>query len=204
MDPHFVSFFKEPTTTLDPTTTFIIVGAGALAVVILAIVIKKYSPKGAETTEAITLALTLYDVVLDILFILSLASKASNDNSYGGVFVSMIVFTLLPVVVNIVLTIAVAKSLFFEKPFMTWYKENQTPFVVFVVLAGTNIDVLAVLSSRILGLGFFSAPWSKATTSRLSVYGLAGVLLEDVAQLIMQASSCVLWVRACVYVSIHS
>ena len=66
--------------------------------------------------------------------------------------------------------VVVMGGLFTDKKFLAWFKDNSTPFGVFVVLgarrstrptrshgvmlAGTNVDVLNVLCSRILNLKF--------------------------------------------------
>lgn len=161
-----------------------LVSLGALLVVIGAIVIRKYSPKQAQTAEAITLALVLYDIVVDLLFILSLGREASSDSSFHGLFVSMIVFTLGPVFVNIVMIIYVLYQLKLRpehevKVFYEWRQQNNSVFAFFILLGGTNIDALNVLSSRLLGLGMFSAPWGDNTKRTLNVLGLVGLVLEE-------------------------
>jgi hypothetical protein len=65
------------------------------------------------------------------------------------------------------------------KVFYEWRQQNNSVFAFFILLGGTNIDALNVLSSRLLGLGMFSAPWGDNTKRTLNVLGLVGLVLEE-------------------------
>jgi len=56
-----------------------------------------------------------------------------------------------------------------------------------IILVGcTNVEVLSILGSKIMGWRFFSLEYTRATRLRLRALGLLGNLFEDLPQLIIQ------------------
>jgi hypothetical protein len=67
-----------------------------------------------------------------------------------------------------------------------FFYEHQAIGALVFLIATTNCSLFNVISSRLLGLGAFSAPVSAMTESRLSARGMVSNLLEDLPQLVIQ------------------
>lgn len=136
----------------------------------------------ARNIIVLTVALTIYDFVTDVLFVFS--QRSENQ----ALFISAMIFLAMPVIFNLVflarlLTTAIQSDLGLQ----TWVKGNYATSAATVVLALTNIESFALLHSNLFYKESFNAPFSEKVLHQLMIGGLVGNILEDIPQLVIQS-----------------
>lgn len=170
----------------DYTVVAAVVISGVAIVGIFGIACWKFTTDPDRTLVSVKdVPLALFDIVADALFL----HELGQDESLQPLFVAMLVFTVLPIVVNTILLISVSLDLSRDSNFLEYFQEHKPVFVVVFILSLTNVELLTVLDSRLFNLGALTGRFGSKTRHTLNNYGLLGVLLEDVPQLIIQLVS---------------
>lgn len=144
-------------------------------------ILNKYYP-AAKNQVVLSLALTLYDFTTDCLF----AYSIRNDPS--GLFMASLVFLALPVLFNLfILGTIFLTSVMYEPEMEKWLQENYTSAAAVAILSSTNIEMFALLQSRLFNKEYFNAPFSPKAIKILLVAGFIGSFLEDIPQLVIQS-----------------
>ena len=168
---------------------------GALLLYLLAYGHARYTGNHAASNGiVIKVVLAIFDFMTDIVFV----QAAWSD---GGVTIPSLVavlatvFIVAPFVVNVVLStrflvkqIAQAAT---ERPHeYAWFHDgsHQTAIVFAWVVSFMNVDIFALLDSRVFGWSWCQAPWVDRDGAErwLRVALLCGVFLEDIPQLVLQ------------------
>ncbi|CAG8527285.1 6538_t:CDS:10 [Funneliformis mosseae] len=73
--------------------------------------------------------------------------------------------------------------------FKVWFNKNNIFVNVFTILAGTDLDILTLLDSKVKFGGFveFNANFSKKTVQRIVKYSCINIILENIPQLVIQS-----------------
>jgi hypothetical protein len=125
----------------------LLVALAALA----AMLVRQRSPPGAAVVEVATLALTLYSLLVDWLFIAELAARAETP-----LVACMLLFTLLPMALTacgIVLCIRRRQQLSLD--LAEWWRVNKPPASVVLLLGAIGLDLRLPVSVQ---LTYFLAP----------------------------------------------
>ena len=79
-----------------------------------------------------------------------------------------------------------------NEEFFKWIKDNATLAGTFMLLAGTNAEILEVLSSNFANIKALNAPYSEKARKRLNQLGYVN-LARDLAKIIIQVSSKIIY-----------
>ncbi|CAG8457669.1 3629_t:CDS:10 [Funneliformis mosseae] len=140
----------------------------------------------AKNTAIFQFGLAVSDIVLDWLFIFT---KSKNVK----LFIPSLVILLVSFFVSLILAFRIiSKELRNDNEqatkFRKWLNENSKIVNVFNILAGTDLEILNVLDSKIIifGIDKFNAGYSDETVYRIAYYSCVNIILEDIPQLVIQ------------------
>src|SRR5437660_167787 len=77
--------------------------------------------------------------------------------------------------------------------FHDYFIKNTTIVSICSVMAGADIKILQILSSKIAGLSIFSAKFSEDAENYIFWCALVGFLIEDIPQFGIQVTNLYLW-----------
>lgn len=104
-------------------------------------------------------------------------------------FIISIIFCVVPTTINIILGISIVlQEITKNKNFYKWFKNNTSIVALFTILAGTDIEILNILTSQVAGIMIFNAPISVKAESYIFWGSFLGLFIEDIPQLIIQVS----------------
>jgi|SRR6266542_1480031 len=90
---------------------------------------------------------------------------------------------------NLILSfIIVTKEIKNNSEFYKWFKNNSKITIISATLAITDIRALNIISSNFGGFKFFNAKFSKEAYKMILYGSLISLIIEDLAQLIIQVS----------------
>ena len=148
-----------------------------------------HSPRARHVVIFTTL-MSLFDVVTDYLFALSLveAQRRSLSDKIPTLLTVSIGSILVAFIVNSLFTAFVLLRERRRPVFRKWLRENTAAVAAASVISATNASVLSVLSSGLFDVNATRAPFSGGTLDIISLGGIAAVLLEDLPQLVVSIS----------------
>jgi len=136
----------------------------------------------ARNIAILTVALTIYDFVTDVLF------AFSEKTDSPTLFATYLTFTIVPMVFNFVLLARIfVSSIQDDHSMRGWLKNNHATTAATAVLALTNIESFSLLQSNLFHNDGFNAPFNEKVKHHLMIGGLMGNILEDIPQLIIQS-----------------
>jgi len=142
------------------------------------LILRKFYPL-ANNLIIFVLFFTIYDFVVDVLFVLS---------QFGSIlFYPAITFLCVPIFFNLCIIVYVFKrALSHDINMEKWVTSHFTISGAVSLLAANNLDLFLLLNSHVLYNENFKAPLRIEEVNFLSYIGLVGHLLQDAPQLVIQ------------------
>ncbi|CAG8451488.1 3773_t:CDS:2 [Racocetra fulgida] len=73
-----------------------------------------------------------------------------------------------------------------ESEYIEWFAKHGRVAVTIAILSGTNIDVMLMLKSRLMGLNMFNAPFNDRSLEIIFWGACADIFLSDIPQFVIQ------------------
>ncbi|CAG8527326.1 6540_t:CDS:2 [Funneliformis mosseae] len=171
-----------------------LIGAlAALSLLVILFLVAKSQRKDARNTAIFQFAIAINDIIFDWVFIFT---KAKNVD----LFIPSLVILLVSFFVSLILAFRIIDKELRNngeqaEKFRAWLNENSKIVNIFTILAGTDIEILTVLDSKIMMFGFdkFNVGFSKETEHRIARYSFINIILEDIPQLVIQRTITILY-----------
>ena len=136
----------------------------------------------ARNTVVLIVALTIYSIITDVLFLFSESSVSSS------LFFPYLAFTIVPILINGVLLARIfVTTVRDDHAMQDWLKSNPATSAAVAALALQKITSFSLLSSNLFYKEAFNAPFNEKLNRQLLIGGLLGNLLEDIPQLVLQS-----------------
>ncbi|KAG9299465.1 hypothetical protein G9A89_009418 [Geosiphon pyriformis] len=136
--------------------------------------------------------LAIVDLVFDTLFIIE------NSRDVPWLYAPSIIFFSFPIAFNSIMAYFIMAQQTKDEEFNQWFRKWNKVASAFTILAGSNIEVLKILSSQLFGFDMFSAPFTAKTEVWIFWGSTVNILIEDIPQLLIQ----ILYLRSTVSYSI--
>ncbi|RIB21543.1 hypothetical protein C2G38_2034299 [Gigaspora rosea] len=136
--------------------------------------------KKGHNVAILQLGLILFDLTIDILFLVN------NGRDVEFLYIPSVVFLVVPLCINTTLAFMIITKENTRPEFFSWFVQNGKIAAIFTVLAGADIEALAVLRSNLAGFGFFQAPFSDEALSKIFWGACLNIFMEDIPQVIIQ------------------
>ncbi|CAG8603618.1 7660_t:CDS:2 [Gigaspora margarita] len=136
--------------------------------------------KKGHNIAILQLGLILFDLTIDILFLVN------NGRDVEFLYIPSVVFLVVPLCINTTLAFMIITKENTRPEFFSWFVQNGKIAAIFTVLAGADIEALAVLRSNLAGFGFFQAPFSEEALSKIFWGACLNIFMEDIPQVIIQ------------------
>ncbi|KAK9762644.1 hypothetical protein K7432_011437 [Basidiobolus ranarum] len=180
IDPKF-GLVREESLFKDNWGSLVAVVVAVVAVIVGFIVCHRKFPN-SDNSIIFILALSLFDFVADLLFVIS------NSFDIPKLAAPSILFLTLPFSFNLVAsTYIIVKEVSNNPLFHEWFARHTLVTSLVSVLAATNPVLLNILRSRFMGFNSLCAPFSKRVTRMILFCTAIGVVIEDIPQLIIQS-----------------
>jgi len=163
--------------------TAVVVGLLLLATLAVYLILRWKRPSD-HNTAIFTVVLGTFDSITDMLFATSLYSKSQTNSSYFPAYGAAVAFVVIPLAVNLVLSMYfIRHAVTYDRPyFMKYYV-----FAAFVAaLSCTQVEILLLISSKILGLPVFSLNMPPEEARRVIMSGSFTILLANIPQMALQ------------------
>ncbi|CAG8517855.1 8152_t:CDS:2 [Funneliformis mosseae] len=98
----------------------------------------------AKNTVIFQLGIIIFDVIMDITFIIT---KAKNIEA---LYIPSILFTIGPFIISVIIAFVIIKKEEKMREFFEWSRENKKVVDVFTVLAGSEVELLTILESKVI------------------------------------------------------
>eukprot|EP00160_Parvularia_atlantis_P017510 Unigene6046_Nuclearia_a/m.18530 Unigene6046_Nuclearia_a/g.18530 ORF Unigene6046_Nuclearia_a/g.18530 Unigene6046_Nuclearia_a/m.18530 type:complete len:261 (-) Unigene6046_Nuclearia_a:121-903(-) len=139
---------------------------------------------GAHNVRFIAAALSLFDLGIDTVFVITLAGVP--DVERWVLYCAIAVFAL-PVAINLaVLAWALYSEVLTSEAFSQWLQKHATVGAAVTLLACKSAESLFLLDSSILNLAALQAPLSPAIKQRVRTLAFASTFFEALPQLALQ------------------
>ena len=163
---------------------FVIEGC-ALFLIIAIYLFCRQGDRTAKNTRVITFGLSLFDMIVDILFLVTLSTNPDPRLS-GPLFIAATVFFVLPIALNYVWILPlIAKEVAQSHELEVWLNNHVSIAATFVFLSGKNPQSLLLLDSKIWKQRWLSANFSNEFIRKINQLGLIPSLLESIPQIII-------------------
>ncbi|CAG8538250.1 13914_t:CDS:2, partial [Racocetra persica] len=136
--------------------------------------------KKGQNIAILQLGLILFDVTIDILFLVN------NGRDVEFLYIPSIIFLVVPICINTSLAFVIITKENTRPEFFSWFIRNGKVASIFTVLAGADIEALAILRSNLAGFTFFQAPFSEDALSSIFWAACLNIFTEDIPQVIVQ------------------
>ncbi|CAG8595602.1 9829_t:CDS:2, partial [Paraglomus occultum] len=170
----------EPNIWNEYKRNIIIAAAAMLLIGLFYLLARRLNPE-ANNAAIFTLVLAMYDVVIDVVFIVR------NGQDVRSLYIPSILVFVFAILFNttIAVYIMITENMRSYK-FHVWTQSCAKSAAVFTVLAASNIEVLTVTYSGLVKSEYFSAPFSEQSIKIIFWASTASFFLEDVMQFIIQ------------------
>ncbi|CAG8617731.1 14909_t:CDS:2, partial [Cetraspora pellucida] len=136
--------------------------------------------KKGHNIAILQLGLILFDVTIDILFLVN------NGKDVEILYIPSIIFLVVPICINTSLAFVIITKENTRPEFFSWFVAHGKIASIFTLLAGADIEALAVLKSSLAGFTFFQAPFSDDAQSSIFWGACLNIFTEDIPQVIVQ------------------
>ena len=160
----------------------LIVAALVFLVVYLKFINTNKDHKAANYAALFVATLIAFDFLSDVNFVLQVFAEYGMNITVQLCLASLGVTFLA----NFCIVIYILSGCFKDAEFSEWAQESYKALGAVVVLSCTGTAALGILSSQVYKLKALSAPFPNDFKQKIVYMGLAGTLLEDFPQLILQ------------------
>ncbi|GET01021.1 hypothetical protein GLOIN_2v1619398 [Rhizophagus clarus] len=168
-------------TKLNPILLITIGGILVFLIIFYFIARCKY-PKGRNTVIFV-IALMILDFCLDVAFVVN------NVWDVPFLFLPSLLTILVPAGFNVFSAFVVMIQQTFSKNngelFKKWLHRHTTMAGAFTILSMLHIEILKLLTSNLLHLDLFNAPFNNTARKLLFTVGLINVFIEDIPQFVI-------------------
>ncbi|RGB43747.1 hypothetical protein C1646_679914 [Rhizophagus diaphanus] len=165
---------------LDPI--IIIAAGGIIALIIIFYIIARCKcPKG-RSTVIFVIALILLDFCLDIAFLITSVGEVPY------LYIPILLTILIPAAFNMLFAFIIMIQQTLSKKneeFKGWLHRHNTMAATCTLLSILHVDFIKVLSSNLLYLDCFNAPFNTFARKWLFAAGLFNVIIKDIPQFII-------------------
>ncbi|CAG8536162.1 5412_t:CDS:2 [Diversispora eburnea] len=153
-----------------------------LAIIFLIIIffIAQRREKKANNTAILQLGLIIFDLALDILFVVF------NGKIVEELYIPSIVFLVVPITLNTIWAFYIIKAENASPEFLGWFNQNIKTASIFTILSGADIEALSILYSNFAGFAHFQAPFSHKGKVRIFRASFLAVFTENIPQVVIQ------------------
>ncbi|CAG8796883.1 32771_t:CDS:2, partial [Gigaspora margarita] len=137
--------------------------------------------KKGQNITILQLSLILFDLIADILFLV--------NNGKDVEFLYIPRYDKISATIqheSSLNTFMIIKKENTRPEFFSWFVQNVKVASIFTILAGSDIEVLAILKSNLAGFAFFQAPFSDEAESKIFWGACLNIFTEDIPQLFIQ------------------
>ncbi|CAG8457748.1 3633_t:CDS:10 [Funneliformis mosseae] len=134
----------------------------------------------AKNMGIFKVAIFIFDIVMGIFFI---TTKAKDVDK---LYIPSLVFFIGPFIISVIIAFIIIKKEEENKKFLEWSKDNNKVVEIFTILAGTDVEALTELESKIWNFDFFKAEFSKIALRRMFWGSCFNIFFEDIPQLVIQ------------------
>ncbi|CAG8620657.1 8348_t:CDS:2 [Dentiscutata erythropus] len=136
--------------------------------------------KKGHNIAILQLGLILFDLIIDVLFLVN------NGKDVEFLYIPSVIFLVAPICINTALAFSIITKENTQPEFFSWFVRHGKVASIFTVLAGADIEALAILKSNLAGFSFFQAPFSDEAQSRIFWGACLNIFTEDIPQVIIQ------------------
>ncbi|CAB5352841.1 hypothetical protein RhiirA5_406343 [Rhizophagus irregularis] len=176
----FISEARHEFYELNPI--LIIAAGGIIAfLIIFYIVARCKCPKGRSTVIFVT-ALIIFDFCLDVAFLI----KSVGEVPY--LYLPSLLILLIAAGFNMLFAFIIMLQQTLSKKneeFKGWLHRHSTMAATFTLLSVLHVEILKMLSSNLLYLDCFNAPFNSLARKWLFAAGLFNVFIKDIPQFII-------------------
>ncbi|KAF0492177.1 hypothetical protein F8M41_021794 [Gigaspora margarita] len=156
-----------------------------IGIVVLGLIclVARYRYPEGQNFMIFSVVIILFDLVMDILFIV----KNGKDVSQLDLYHPSIVILVLSIAFNFVSTIIfIMYELKTNTPFNQWFSKYEKVVSFFTIISGADVVLLGFLTSNFAGFLMFNAPFSKSVKQWIFLATLINTFIENIPQLVIQ------------------